>query len=67
MVWLTRTKQCVQLKPMLRSLIEQSSAYIEQYHGGSAEMVSFDGKVVKFTLAAHVWGALFLISHYTVG
>ena len=28
-------------------LIERISAYIEQFHGGSVEMVSFDGEVVK--------------------
>lgn len=28
----------------LRALIEQLSAYIEHYHGGSVEFVSFDGK-----------------------
>lgn len=30
----------------LRVLIERISAYIEQFHGGSVEMVSFDGKVL---------------------
>lgn len=28
----------------LQALLEQISAYIEQYHGGSVQMVSFDGK-----------------------
>lgn len=28
----------------LEALIEQLSAYIEQYHGGSVELISFDGK-----------------------
>jgi Fe-S cluster biogenesis protein NfuA len=28
----------------LRALLEQLSAYIEQYHGGSVEFISFDGK-----------------------
>lgn len=27
----------------LKALIEQLSAYIEHYHGGSVELVSFDG------------------------
>jgi len=31
----------------LRGLIEQLSAYINTYHGGEVEFVSFDGKVVK--------------------
>ena len=30
-----------------RGLIEQLSAYINTYHGGEVEFVSFDGKVVK--------------------
>jgi len=37
----------------LQALIEQLSAYIEQYHGGSVEMVSFDGK----ELVVHLGGA----------
>jgi len=41
---------------MLRALIEQISAYIEQYHGGSAEMVSFDGKVAKVKLGGACLG-----------
>jgi len=35
---------------MIEGLITQISAYIEQYHGGSAEMVSFDGNEVKVRL-----------------
>jgi Fe-S cluster biogenesis protein NfuA len=37
----------------LRALIEQLSAYIEQFHGGSVEFMSFDGK----TLAVKLGGA----------
>jgi Fe-S cluster biogenesis protein NfuA len=35
---------------MMNGLISQISAYIEQYHGGSAELVSFDGNEVKVRL-----------------
>jgi len=35
------------------ALIEQLSAYIEHFHGGSVEIVSFDGKVLK----VHLGGA----------
>ena len=35
---------------MMRGLVSQISAYIEQYHGGSAELVSFDGDEVKVRL-----------------
>jgi Fe-S cluster biogenesis protein NfuA len=31
-------------------LIDRISAYIEQYHGGSVEMVSLEGKVLKVRL-----------------
>ena len=34
----------------LRALIEQISAYIEHYHGGSVRLISFDGKVVKVAM-----------------
>jgi Fe-S cluster biogenesis protein NfuA len=37
----------------LQGLIEQLDAYINQYHGGTVELVSFDGKVVK----VHLGGA----------
>lgn len=35
---------------MMNGLISQISAYIEQYHGGSAELVSFIGDEVKVRL-----------------
>lgn len=38
------------IEEQLQGLIEQLDAYIEQYHGGKVEMVSFDGKVVKVRL-----------------
>ncbi|MBI9043384.1 MAG: NifU family protein [Anaerolineaceae bacterium] len=34
----------------MSGLIEQLSAYIEQYHGGSVEFVNFDGKKVTVKL-----------------
>lgn len=40
----------------VRSLIESLSAYIETYHGGSAEMVSFDGETLKIKLAGACLG-----------
>jgi len=33
-----------ELETQLRALIEKISAYVEQFHGGSVEFVSFDGK-----------------------
>ncbi len=37
-------------------LIEKLSAYIEQYHGGSVEMVSFDGRDLKVRLGGACLG-----------
>jgi Fe-S cluster biogenesis protein NfuA len=37
----------------IKGLIEQLDAYISHYHGGSVELVSFDGK----TLKVHLGGA----------
>ena len=37
----------------IKGLIEQLDAYISQYHGGSVELISFDGKKVK----VHLGGA----------
>lgn len=34
------------LNDQLRGLIEQLDAYINHYHGGTVELVSFDGKTV---------------------
>ncbi len=34
----------------MEHLIESISAYIEQYHGGSAELISFEENVVKIKL-----------------
>lgn len=40
----------------LRDLIERLSAYIEQYHGGSVQMVELDGKVLKVRLGGACLG-----------
>ncbi len=34
----------------MRSLLEVVSSYIEQYHGGSVELIEFDGEIVKVKL-----------------
>lgn len=46
----------------LRALIEQINAYIEHYHGGSVEMVSFDGKVARIRLGGACLGCPLLPS-----
>lgn len=40
----------------MKGLIEQLNAYIATYHGGSVELVSFDGKVVKVMLGGACLG-----------
>lgn len=43
-------------KEQLRGLIEQLNSYITTYHGGSVELVSYDGKVVKVKLGGACLG-----------
>lgn len=40
----------------LKALIQQLDAYIAQYHGGSVELVSYDGKAVKVRLGGACLG-----------
>ena len=40
----------------MKALVEQLSAYIETFHGGSAEYVDFDGKVLKVRLGGACLG-----------
>lgn len=40
----------------LNALIEKLSAYIEHFHGGSVEMVSFDGQILKVRLGGACLG-----------
>lgn len=46
----------VSVEQQLKDLIERLSAYIEQYHGGSVEFLSFDGKVLKVRLGGACLG-----------
>lgn len=46
----------------MQALIDRLSAYIEQYHGGSVEMVDFDGKVVQVKLGGACLGCPLLPS-----
>lgn len=41
------------IEEQVRVLIQRLSAYIEQFHGGSVEFISFNGKVLK----VHLGGA----------
>ena len=40
----------------LKALLEQLSAYIEQFHGGSVEFVDFDGEVLKVRMGGACLG-----------
>lgn len=40
----------------LQALINSLDAYIAQYHGGSVELVGFDGKVLKVQLGGACLG-----------
>jgi len=40
----------------LRALIDRISAYIEHFHGGSVEMISYDGKVLKVRMGGACLG-----------
>lgn len=40
----------------LKSLIEQLSAYVAQFHGGTVDYVSFDGKTLKVRLGGACLG-----------
>jgi Fe-S cluster biogenesis protein NfuA len=41
---------------LVRALLERINAYIEQYHGGSVEMVSLEGRVLKVRLGGACLG-----------
>lgn len=44
------------VEEQMRALIEQLDAYIESYHGGSVEYISFDGKIVTVRLGGACLG-----------
>jgi Fe-S cluster biogenesis protein NfuA len=46
----------VPIEEQVRVLIQRLSAYIEQFHGGSVEFISFDGKVLKVRLGGACLG-----------
>ena len=44
------------IEEQVRVLIQRLSAYIEQFHGGSVEFISFDGKELKVRLGGACLG-----------
>ena len=58
----SQTDTTAPLEQRLQALIEQLSAYIEQYHGGSVELISFDGKELVVRLGGACLGCPLLPS-----
>ena len=50
MVQAERVESNYSQEELVRALLERINAYIEQFHGGSVQMVNFDGKVLKVRL-----------------
>lgn len=50
------TNQIFTDKERMSALIVRISAYIEQFHGGSVEMIAFDGKTLKVRLGGACLG-----------
>ncbi len=44
------TVAAIDKEAQLRTLLEKLSAYVEQFHGGTVEFVSYDGKTLKVKL-----------------
>ncbi len=52
----------VDKEQQVKDLLERLSAYIEHYHGGNVEYLSFDGKVLKVKLGGACLGCPLLPS-----
>lgn len=59
---ITASESSAPVEERIQALLEQVSAYIEHYHGGSVEMVSFDGDVLKVKLGGACLGCPLLPS-----
>jgi Fe-S cluster biogenesis protein NfuA len=55
-------EQAYTFEEQLQALIEKISAYIEQYHGGSVELVALEGSVLKVRLGGACLGCPLLPS-----
>ncbi len=44
------TTEATNIETQLRHLIKNINAYIEQYHGGTVEYISFDGHILEVKL-----------------
>jgi len=52
----TPTTTNAPIEEQIRVLIQRLSAYIEQFHGGSVEFISFDGRILKVRLGGACLG-----------
>ena len=46
----------------IKTLVDKISAYVEQFHGGKVEVVSFNGKILKVRLGGACLGCPLLPS-----
>lgn len=53
---MSEVKPDPKIELQMKALVEQLSAYIETFHGGEAEYVSFDGRVLKVRLGGACLG-----------
>lgn len=53
---MTANNQTFTTEESVRALVEKLDAYIAQFHGGTVEMVAFDGKVLKVRLGGACLG-----------
>ncbi len=54
--------ESIDKETQLRGLLEKISAYVEQFHGGSVEFVSFNGSQLKVRLGGACLGCPLLPS-----
>ncbi len=56
MVQANRVESNYSQEELVRALLERINAYIEQFHGGSVQMVSLEGRVLKVRLGGACLG-----------
>lgn len=56
MTMVTPSNANAPIEEQVRVLVQRLSAYIEQFHGGSVEFISFNGKVLKVRLGGACLG-----------
>ena len=56
MVQADRVESNYSQEELVRALLERINAYIEQFHGGSVQMVSLEGRILKVRLGGACLG-----------